>query len=384
MLRELRCLRRPRRGRLRVQLRRAGAARAGRGRRLQRRRPGPRRLGHLAGRQAAGLLPDSRRQRLARSPRSSRRRRAGCWRPRWPSPRRPPTRRSARSFPSYHAFIRARVRTLPPALSCGTGPGPAASRSPASTGLPGLPARAGAAPAAPGLAQGPAGDAGGGVPRLRRGRGPVRPRGGQPVRRPHRRLRLRPGLRPAAADEPGQGRDVPARLAAAQGACSPPAEQDAMPHVLLAWVRWAGVREGRDCRQAIGATLDAVFDAMGTFTRVYRDPASFGLEPRLRGPAAARRRPGGAGPPGVRVPAAAGQLPRHRPGHARPGQPAGPPRSCWRPTTTSHRPGGQRRAPRPARGAGRPAVARRPAGAVGGRAAPARPGRGPARRCCTR
>jgi hypothetical protein len=59
-----------------------------------------------------------------------------------------------------------------------------------------------------------------------------------------------------------------------------PAEQHAMPHVLAAWVRWAGVRERRD-PEAIGTTLDAVFDSMGTFTRVYHDPASFGLEPRL-------------------------------------------------------------------------------------------------------
>ena len=59
-----------------------------------------------------------------------------------------------------------------------------------------------------------------------------------------------------------------------------PAEQHAMPHVLAAWVRWAGHREGREA-DAIGATLDAVFDSMGTFTRVYHDPASFGLEPRL-------------------------------------------------------------------------------------------------------
>jgi hypothetical protein len=59
-----------------------------------------------------------------------------------------------------------------------------------------------------------------------------------------------------------------------------PAEQHAMPHVLAAWVRWAGVREGRDA-EALRATLDAVFDSMGTFTRVYHDPVSFGLEPAL-------------------------------------------------------------------------------------------------------
>jgi hypothetical protein len=60
---------------------------------------------------------------------------------------------------------------------------------------------------------------------------------------------------------------------------SPP-EQHAMPHVLAAWVRWAGQREDRGA-DAIATTLDAVFDSMGTFTRVYHDPASFGLEPGL-------------------------------------------------------------------------------------------------------
>ena len=58
------------------------------------------------------------------------------------------------------------------------------------------------------------------------------------------------------------------------------AEQDAMPHVLAAWVRWAGGRSGLD-DAAISKTLDAVFDSMGTFSRVYRDPVSFGLEPGL-------------------------------------------------------------------------------------------------------
>jgi len=59
-----------------------------------------------------------------------------------------------------------------------------------------------------------------------------------------------------------------------------PAEQHAMPHVLVAWVRWAGSRSGLDIA-AISKTLDAVFDSMGTFSRVYHDPASFGLEPAL-------------------------------------------------------------------------------------------------------
>ncbi len=57
-------------------------------------------------------------------------------------------------------------------------------------------------------------------------------------------------------------------------------EQHAMPHVLVAWARWAGARSGLDI-SAISKTLDAVFDAMPTFGKVYRDPASFGLEPGL-------------------------------------------------------------------------------------------------------
>ena len=61
-----------------------------------------------------------------------------------------------------------------------------------------------------------------------------------------------------------------------------PAEQHAMPHVLVAWARWAGARSGLDIA-AISKTLDAVFDAMSTFITVYRDPASFGLEPDLVG-----------------------------------------------------------------------------------------------------
>ena len=61
-----------------------------------------------------------------------------------------------------------------------------------------------------------------------------------------------------------------------------PAEQHAMPHVLIAWARWAGAKSGLDIA-AITKTLDAVFDAISTFTSVYRDPASFGIEPGLVG-----------------------------------------------------------------------------------------------------
>jgi hypothetical protein len=59
-----------------------------------------------------------------------------------------------------------------------------------------------------------------------------------------------------------------------------PAEQEAMPHVLAAWVRWAGRRRGLDAG-AISETLDTVFNSMGAFSRAYRDPAEFGLDSAL-------------------------------------------------------------------------------------------------------
>jgi hypothetical protein len=59
-----------------------------------------------------------------------------------------------------------------------------------------------------------------------------------------------------------------------------PAEQHAMPHVLAAWCRWAGGRRGLP-RAAAGETLDAIYAAMEAFGRLYRDPATFGLDPAL-------------------------------------------------------------------------------------------------------
>ena len=50
-----------------------------------------------------------------------------------------------------------------------------------------------------------------------------------------------------------------------------------MPHVLAAWTRWAGRRSGLQ-GSAIRATLDAVFESIGTFATTYRDPESFGLD----------------------------------------------------------------------------------------------------------
>ena len=55
-----------------------------------------------------------------------------------------------------------------------------------------------------------------------------------------------------------------------------------MPHVLLAWVRWAGAKSGL-ADSALAATLEAVFEAMRRFPTVYRDPASFGLEADMVG-----------------------------------------------------------------------------------------------------
>ena len=55
------------------------------------------------------------------------------------------------------------------------------------------------------------------------------------------------------------------------------AEQDAMPHVLAAWVRWAGRRRGLS-EATVTDSLEAVFNSMGAFAQAYRDPAEFGLD----------------------------------------------------------------------------------------------------------
>ena len=174
------------------------------------------------------------------------------------------------SFPSYHAFIRARVRTLPPALSV----------SAASSGAAGL---------------------GTGTPVVA-----------------SRRLQWRKDRRAMlvaeflASDEAedlsdresasrcadhivdyGCDRDFgrPLRVSPAKAetflldwlprkVMLTRAEQDAMPHVLLAWTRWAAKRSGL-ADSLIVTTLDAIFDAIPAFASGYRDPASFGLEPEL-------------------------------------------------------------------------------------------------------
>ena len=55
------------------------------------------------------------------------------------------------------------------------------------------------------------------------------------------------------------------------------AEQDAMPHVLAAWVRFAGRRRGLS-EVVITDSLEAVFNSIGAFAQAYRDPAEFGLD----------------------------------------------------------------------------------------------------------
>ncbi|WP_372442928.1 hypothetical protein [Actinomadura barringtoniae] len=59
-----------------------------------------------------------------------------------------------------------------------------------------------------------------------------------------------------------------------------PAEQEAVPHVLAAWVRWAGRISGLP-EEGIRATLDAVWGATNAFAESYRDPSAFGLEREL-------------------------------------------------------------------------------------------------------
>ncbi|WP_184583852.1 hypothetical protein [Lipingzhangella halophila] len=56
-----------------------------------------------------------------------------------------------------------------------------------------------------------------------------------------------------------------------------PEEQQAMPHVLAAWIRWAGPRFELP-KTAVDATLDALWEATADFTSTYLDPAaSYGL-----------------------------------------------------------------------------------------------------------
>jgi hypothetical protein len=187
------------------------------------------------------------------------------------------------SFPSYHAFLRARIRTLPP-----SGPG-----------RPGAPG----ATTADGSASGELSSPG-------TGSGWV----GATARR-HAWTRDRRATLVAeflASDEAEDLSDTkaasrcadhivdygcdqdfgrPLRMSPAKvevflldwlprKVMLSPAEQHAMPHVLACWVRWAGGRH-MAAADAVAETLDTVFDSMGTFAQVYRDPTAFGLDPQL-------------------------------------------------------------------------------------------------------
>ncbi|GAA5060302.1 hypothetical protein GCM10023259_047190 [Thermocatellispora tengchongensis] len=60
-----------------------------------------------------------------------------------------------------------------------------------------------------------------------------------------------------------------------------PAEQEAVPYVLSAWVRFAGRRTGLP-EEGVRATLDAVWEATAKFAEAYRDPTTaFGLDREL-------------------------------------------------------------------------------------------------------
>ncbi|WP_407923404.1 hypothetical protein [Actinomadura rubteroloni] len=59
-----------------------------------------------------------------------------------------------------------------------------------------------------------------------------------------------------------------------------PAEQEAVPHVLASWVRWAARQTGLP-DEGVRATLDAVWDATVRFAAAYRDPAAAGLDRAL-------------------------------------------------------------------------------------------------------
>ncbi len=164
------------------------------------------------------------------------------------------------SFPSYHAFIRARVRTLPPT--------PGSAQPGNTTGARRHPWRKDrrAMLVAEFLASDEAEDLSDREAASRCADHIVEYGCDQDFGRP---LRMSP-----AKAETFLLDWLPRKVMLSAAA------QHAMPHVLAAWVRWAGLREGRD-PAAIRVTLDAVFDSMGTFTRVYHDPASFGLEPQL-------------------------------------------------------------------------------------------------------
>jgi hypothetical protein len=58
------------------------------------------------------------------------------------------------------------------------------------------------------------------------------------------------------------------------------ADQNAMPHVVDAWIRWSARKRGLS-DLAVSMTLDTLYDSMATFSRIYRDPSEFGLDEKL-------------------------------------------------------------------------------------------------------
>ena len=58
------------------------------------------------------------------------------------------------------------------------------------------------------------------------------------------------------------------------------ADQNAMPHVVDAWIRWSSRKRGLS-EASVGLMLDTLYDSMATFSRIYRDPAEFGLDEEL-------------------------------------------------------------------------------------------------------
>ncbi|HEX9065450.1 MAG TPA: hypothetical protein VF843_10095 [Streptosporangiaceae bacterium] len=231
----------------------------------------------------------------------------------------------SKSFPSYHAFVRARVRTLPPVLAspqpraaAAVGAGSTARHAPTGGGNPGAANRPGTG--RPPAGRGPSGHAAAAPGAGGHGRAASSPVQGLIGPGASRRMAWRGDRRAMlvagflSSDEAEDLSDIkaasrcadhivdygcdqdfgrPLRVSPAKAetflldwlprkVMLSPAEQHAMPHVLVAWARWAGARSGLDIA-AISKTLDAVFDAMPTFTTVYRDPVSFGLEPDLVG-----------------------------------------------------------------------------------------------------
>jgi len=200
------------------------------------------------------------------------------------------------SFPSYHAFIRARVRTLPPRGGDSARAGGTAERSGSGSGQQGASASTDRT--------------GSGSTTERAGAGNIADRASRrPWRADRRAMLVAEFLASDEAEELsdrksasrcadhivayGCDRDFgrPLRMSPVKAdtflldwlprkVMLSAAEQEAIPHVLAAWTRWAGMRRGLG-KQAIAETLDAVFDSTEKFTAAYRDPTTFGLDAAL-------------------------------------------------------------------------------------------------------